>query len=84
MFGGTTGTIMIMTAGSFASGQHGPVAAPFMLSNIEDPYKVFKHFQKLAHAVKTDIEFPKSIGRQRTLATTRNTSRRTNRDTQIA
>lgn len=58
VFGGNSGTILISTAGTFISGKHGPVAAPYNLSNIENPYEVFKFFKKVSHAVKTDVHYP--------------------------
>lgn len=58
LFSKNSGSIMISTAGSFVSGRHGPVARPYVLANIPDPYKIFKLFKKVSHAVKTDIEYP--------------------------
>ncbi len=34
------------------------VQKPYIISNIENPYDVFKFFKKVSHAVKTDIHFP--------------------------
>lgn len=54
----SSGSILISTAGTFISGKHGPVAAPYIMANVADPYEVFKFFKKVSHAVKTDIEYP--------------------------
>lgn len=58
LFGGRTGSILISTAGSFTSGQYGPVHTPFALRSIFEPYEVFKFFKKISHDVKTDIQYP--------------------------
>lgn len=58
VFSGNSGSVLISTAGTFTYGKHGPVAKPYTLSNIPNPYDVFKFFKKVSHAVKTDIEYP--------------------------
>lgn len=54
----SSGSILISTAGTFTYGKHGPIPRPYVLSNIPNPYEVFKFFKKVAHSVKTDIEYP--------------------------
>jgi len=34
---------------------------PFTISNIPDPYEVFKLFKKVSHDVRTDIEYPNKL-----------------------
>lgn len=58
IFGGSSGSIIISTAGTFVEGNHGPMSKPYTLSNIENPYEVFKFFKKVSHAVKTDVHYP--------------------------
>ena len=58
IFGGKTGSIMLSTAGTFVSGKGGPIARPYSLSNIQNPYEVFKFFKKVSFAVKTDVNYP--------------------------
>lgn len=59
LFGKGSGSILISTAGSFTHGRHGrTISKPYTISNIENPYKVFKFFKKVSHAVKTDIQYP--------------------------
>ena len=58
LFGGGSGSILISAAGTFTYGRHGAVGKPYTLSNIPNPYDVFKFFKKVSHAVKTDIEYP--------------------------
>ena len=58
LFSRNSGSILISSAGTFTYGKHGPIARPYTLSNIPNPYDVFKFFKKVSHAVKTDIEYP--------------------------
>ncbi len=59
LFGGSSGSIRISTAGSFTYGRNGnQISRPYTLSNVSNPYEVFKFFKKVSHAVKTDIHFP--------------------------
>ncbi len=53
-----TGSIKISTAGTYTSGEHGIVPSPYLLSNVPNPYKVFKFFKEVSHDVKTDIYYP--------------------------
>ncbi|MBM3232504.1 hypothetical protein FJZ21_03985 [Candidatus Pacearchaeota archaeon] len=58
LFGGGSGSILISTAGTFTYTRRGPVQKPYTISNIDNPYEVFKFFKKVSHAVKTDIQYP--------------------------
>ena len=58
LFGGDSGSILISTAGTFTYTRRGPVQKPYTISNINNPYEVFKFFKKVSHAVKTDIQYP--------------------------
>ncbi len=58
LFGKKTGSILISTAGTYTSGEQGSVPIPYRLSNVLDPYEVFKFFKKVSHDVKTDIYYP--------------------------
>jgi len=58
LFGRKSGSILISTAGSFTYTRRGPVQKPYTISNIENPYDVFKFFKKVSYAVKTDIQYP--------------------------
>ncbi len=54
-----SGSINIYTASTFRYSAEGrEYVRPNSLSNIKDPYNVFKLFKKVSHAVKTDINFP--------------------------
>ena len=62
LFGsGNTGTILISTAGTFTYSRSGQIAKPYRLSNIPNPYDVFKFFKKVSHDVKTDINYPNKL-----------------------
>ena len=58
---GNTGSILVSTAGSFAFTRRGAVQKPYTMSNIPNPYDVFKFFKKVAHDVKTDIQYPNQL-----------------------
>ena len=59
LFGNSSGSIYISTAGSLTYSSHGQrVSRPYTLRHIENPYEVFKFFKKVSHAVKTDIHYP--------------------------
>src|SRR3989338_2543306 len=58
LFGGGSGSILLSTAGTFTYTRRGPVQKPYTLSNISNPYEVFKFFKKVSHDVKTDIQYP--------------------------
>ena len=61
LFGGRTGSIKISTAGSFTQTRKGPINKPYVISNIENPYEVFKTFQKVSHDVRADISYPNEL-----------------------
>jgi hypothetical protein len=52
LFGKNSGSILISTAGTFTYTQRGPMQNPYTISHIQNPYKVFKFFKKVSHAVK--------------------------------
>jgi hypothetical protein len=54
----SSGTICIFSAGTISYGKHGPYATPYRLSNIPNPYEVFKLFKKTSFDVKSDMEYP--------------------------
>lgn len=54
----SSGTICIFTAGTISYGRRGPYQTPYRLSNVKNPYQVFKFFKKVSHDVKTDIHYP--------------------------
>ena len=57
--GKNSGSILISTASSFTYGRRGQqIPHPYTLSNIDNPYEVFKLFKDVGHAVKTDMMFP--------------------------
>lgn len=57
--GKTSGSIVVSSAGSFTVTRHGQqIAKPHIISNIDNPYDVFKLFKKISHDIKTDIEYP--------------------------
>ena len=58
LFGRGSGSILISTAGTFTYTRSGPIQKPYTIRNIENPYRVFKFFKKVMHAVKTDIHYP--------------------------
>lgn len=58
IFSRNSGSIIVSTAGTFVQGKYGPIARPYHLSNISNPYDVFKFFKKVSHDVKTDINYP--------------------------
>ena len=61
LFGGKTGSIKISTAGSFTNTQPSAENKPHTISNIFNPYEVYKFFDKVEHDVKTDIEYPNKM-----------------------
>ena len=58
LLGKNSGTILISTPGTFEKSKYGPVSKPYRLSSISKPYEAFKFFKKVAHDIKTDINFP--------------------------
>lgn len=58
LFGHGSGSILISTPGTFVQGKYGPVAHPYIVANIPNPYDVFKLFKKTSFNVKTDMDFP--------------------------
>lgn len=57
--GANSGSILISSAGIIRHTTRGPqILMPHTLSNVNKPYEVFKFFKKVAHAIKTDIQFP--------------------------
>src|SRR3989338_686725 len=61
LLGNGSGSILLFTAGSLTYTRQGPVQKPYTLSNIDNPYGVFKFFKKASHVVKTDIQFPNKL-----------------------
>lgn len=61
LFGGNTGSILVSTAGSFTYVREGAVQKPYTISNVPNPYDVFKFLKKVSHDVKTDIEYPNKM-----------------------
>lgn len=59
--GGNTGSILVSTAGSFTYTRQSAVQKPYTISNIANPYDVFKFFKKVTHDVKTDIQYPNKM-----------------------
>ncbi len=57
LFGGNTGSILIPTPSSFVQTKNGAMPKPTTLSNVQNPYDVYKYFEKVSYDVKTDIEF---------------------------
>ncbi len=58
---GKSGSILLSSAGTFVSGKHGPIARPYSLSNIQNPYEVFKLFKRVSHDIKTDLSYPNAL-----------------------
>ncbi len=58
IFGQNSGSILISSAGNFMDTKHGPVAKPYVLSNVTNPYEVFKFLKHTSHDIKTDISYP--------------------------
>lgn len=57
-----SGSIIISSAGSFDYDRNSnKVSKPYTLSNIENPYEVFKMFKQVSHDVKTDIQYPNDL-----------------------
>jgi hypothetical protein len=54
----SSGSILIFTAGTVGYGRRGPYATPYRLSNVKNPYHVFKFFKKVSHDIKTDMQYP--------------------------
>jgi len=61
IFNKNTGSIVVSSAGSVVQTQNGAVSRPYVLSNITEPYEVFKLFKKVSHDVKTDIYYPNQL-----------------------
>lgn len=58
LFSKSSGSILIFTPSSVVRTRNGITAIPNRLSNIRNPYEVFKLFKKTSHDVKTDISYP--------------------------
>ncbi len=58
---GSSGSILISSAGSFTVTRNGTVQKPYTMRNIPNPYDVFKFFKKVSHDVKTDIHYPNKL-----------------------
>lgn len=58
VFGGNTGSVMIIHSGS-ARGRYG--ATPVGLRSIEDPYKIYQLLNKVSHDIRTDINYPNAM-----------------------
>lgn len=58
LFGKGTGSIFITMPGSLMVVNSTAVPMAHVLSNVKNPYEVFKFFKKVSYDVKTDIEFP--------------------------
>ncbi len=58
LFGKNSGSILLSSAGTLTYTRQGPVQRPYNISNVENPYDVFKFFKKVSHDVKTDIQYP--------------------------
>lgn len=57
--GKDSGSLLLFSAGSLSYGRNGEqISHPYTLSNIDNPYEVFKLFKDVSHAIKTDIQFP--------------------------
>lgn len=57
-----TGSIIISSAGSFTyPRQEHPVSRPYTISNIDNPYDVFKFFKQVSYDIKTDIQYPNKL-----------------------
>lgn len=61
MFGQNSGSLLVMTAGSFKQTKNGAVPSPNEMDSIDDPYTVFKKLKEVTHTVKTDIEYPNAM-----------------------
>lgn len=62
LFGsGNTGSILVSTAGTFTYTRRGASQKPYTMSNISNPYEVFKFFKRVTHDVKTDIQYPNKL-----------------------
>ena len=61
LFGKNTGSILVSSAGSFTDIRQNYMQKPYTISNITNPYGVFKFFNKVSHDVKTDIEYPNKM-----------------------
>lgn len=57
-----SGSILVSSAGSFACTRQGQqISKPYTVSNIENPYEVFKFFKKASFDVKADINYPNAL-----------------------
>jgi len=61
LFNKNSGSIFLSTAGSSASSGGKSAGRPHTLSNVRNPYEVFKFFKKVSYDVKTDIEYPNKL-----------------------
>jgi membrane protein YdbS with pleckstrin-like domain len=62
LIGQNTGSILISSAGSFTYAPNNTtmqkLQRPYTISNVVNPYDVFKFFKKVSYDAKTDIEYP--------------------------
>lgn len=62
LFGhGKTGSILLSTAGTFVQGKYGMRPHPYSMSNVRNPYDVFKFFKRVSYDVKTDVSYPNKL-----------------------
>lgn len=58
LFSKSSGSILISSSGDYSVNLYSHLPINRTLSNIPNPYEVFKFFKKVSYDVKTDIEFP--------------------------
>lgn len=58
---GNTGSILVSTAGSFTQTNRGTYQKRYVISNVKNPYDVFKFFKKVSYDVKADIHYPNKL-----------------------
>ena len=61
IFGKNTGSIRVYTAAILDNTRHGAIAKTSPISNVANPYEVFKFLKQVSFDVKTDIEYPNKI-----------------------
>ncbi len=61
LFNQNTGSIFVMTAGSFRQTKNGAVPHPHEMDSIHDPYVLFKKLKEVSHSVKTDVNYPNAM-----------------------
>lgn len=61
LIGGGSGSILLFSGKIMRQSEGMVTEVPYRLSNISNPYEIFKYFKKVSYDIKTDIEYPNAL-----------------------